>query len=201
MVWSCRSSSVASDTDGEGEDVIVTAGAGESWDGLVEFAVKQDLAGIECLSGIPGTVGGTPIQNVGAYGQEVASVIEWVAAFDRATGRPVRLSRAGLRFCVSHEPIQTRGRWTFLHQRGGLPLERCARRRPLHIPMSWTTWRSRRLRVRHCETCGMPCWRFAVGKGWCSTRADPDTRSVGSFFMNPVVDRATFERLVQRHTI
>ena len=77
----------------DGEDVLLRAGAGEPWDAVVASAVKQDLAGIECLSGIPGTVGGTPIQNVGAYGQEVATVIEWVAAFDRSKRAAVRLSR------------------------------------------------------------------------------------------------------------
>src|ERR1051325_2650489 len=70
-----------------GNDTIVVAGAGESWDELVAFAVSRNLAGIECLSGIPGTVGGTPVQNVGAYGQEVASVIEWVDVVDRLQPR------------------------------------------------------------------------------------------------------------------
>jgi len=85
-------------TTRDGEDVIVTAGAGEAWDSLVELAVKQNLAGIECLSGIPGTVGGTPIQNVGAYGQEVATVIEWVSAFDRVKGQTVNLDAAACGF-------------------------------------------------------------------------------------------------------
>ena len=76
----------------EGEDTIVSAGAGELWDPLVDFTVSRGLAGIECLSGIPGTVGGTPIQNVGAYGQEVASSIESVTAFDRREQRTVMLS-------------------------------------------------------------------------------------------------------------
>jgi UDP-N-acetylmuramate dehydrogenase len=69
-----------------GEDAIVTAQAGESWDALVARAVDEDLAGIECLTGIPGAVGATPIQNVGAYGQEVAQVIEAVEVLDRRSG-------------------------------------------------------------------------------------------------------------------
>ena len=71
------------DTDGS---TRVVAGAGEAWDGLVASGVARGLAGIECLSGIPGTVGGTPIQNVGAYGQEVADTIESVGAFDVVGG-------------------------------------------------------------------------------------------------------------------
>ena len=71
----------------------MSAGAGESWDQLVESVVGHGLSGVECLSGIPGTVGGTPIQNVGAYGQEVASVIERVVAFDRTQRRVARAER------------------------------------------------------------------------------------------------------------
>src|SRR5581483_3853896 len=61
---------------------IFTAGAGEDWDSLVAFAVEQHCAGIECMSGIPGTVGGTPVQNVGAYGQEVKDTITAVRVLD-----------------------------------------------------------------------------------------------------------------------
>src|SRR5262245_40103738 len=75
-----------------GDDTIVSAGAGESWDALVALTVGHGLAGLECLSGIPGTVGGTPIQNVGAYGQEVAATIESVTAFDRSTRSTVVLA-------------------------------------------------------------------------------------------------------------
>src|SRR5262244_1246636 len=62
-------------------------GAGEDWDGLVEHAVRENYAGIECLSGIPGTVGGTPVQNVGAYGQEVSETVVYVRVLELASGR------------------------------------------------------------------------------------------------------------------
>ena len=68
-----------------GGRVRVTAGAGEDWDQFVEACVRRNLAGIECLSGIPGLIGGTPIQNVGAYGQDVSETIELVRVFDRRT--------------------------------------------------------------------------------------------------------------------
>ena len=88
-------------------DTLVTAGAGEAWDGLVEAVVARGLAGVECLSGIPGTVGGTPIQNVGAYGQEVADTIERVTVFDRAArSRCDRSDAQECGFCVSDEPLQ-----------------------------------------------------------------------------------------------
>jgi len=76
----------------DGGDTILTAGAGERWDDVVATAVARGLAGLECLSGIPGSVGGTPVQNVGAYGQEVGDTIAHVTVFDRTTGATATLS-------------------------------------------------------------------------------------------------------------
>lgn len=70
----------------------ITAGAGENWDDFVQFCVENHLAGVECLSGIPGTVGGTPVQNVGAYGQDVSETIDSVGCIDRETFRSVRFT-------------------------------------------------------------------------------------------------------------
>ena len=69
-----------------GEDVLVEVGAGHEWDALVAWAVAEGLAGLECLSGIPGRVGAAPLQNVGAYGQEVSQTIVRVQLIDRKTG-------------------------------------------------------------------------------------------------------------------
>src|SRR6266700_3399533 len=69
-----------------GERVLLTVAAGENWDRLVEWSVAEKLAGLECLAGIPGLAGATPIQNVGAYGQEVAATIAAVTVLDRASG-------------------------------------------------------------------------------------------------------------------
>ncbi len=82
----------------ESDRLIVSAAAGEDWDGLVAYAVAADSAGVECLSGIPGTVGGTPVQNVGAYGQEVSQTIVTVRAFDRKTAEFVNLPAASCGF-------------------------------------------------------------------------------------------------------
>src|SRR5215213_5502554 len=76
------------------EIIYVTAQAGEDWDGFVAFCVEKKLAGIECLSGIPGFVGGTPVQNVGAYGQEVSETIVSVRAFDRQNNQLIDLTNA-----------------------------------------------------------------------------------------------------------
>ncbi|MDO8594499.1 MAG: UDP-N-acetylmuramate dehydrogenase [bacterium] len=79
--------------DEDGESTLVIAGAGESWDGLVAQAVERGLWGIENLSGIPGSVGATPIQNIGAYGAEIKDVVEWVEVFDTKTGKVKKLRK------------------------------------------------------------------------------------------------------------
>jgi len=178
-----------------GEDMLVSAGAGEAWDGLVEFAVTRGLAGIECLSGIPGTVGGTPIQNVGAYGQEVASVIEWVDTVDRVKQGTVRLSRSdcGFAYRTSRFKQQDAGRF--------IVCEVAFRLRPGASP---TVTYPDIIDYLSKHSNGSPdvrAVREAVlnvrrRKGMVIDAADPDTRSVGSFFMNPVVDRGTFDRIV-----
>ena len=78
--------------------VYVTAGAGEDWDDFVAYCVGRDLQGLECLSGIPGFVGGTPVQNVGAYGQEVSESIVSVHVFDRKEGEVRMLTNADCGF-------------------------------------------------------------------------------------------------------
>ncbi|MBK9313556.1 MAG: UDP-N-acetylmuramate dehydrogenase [Acidobacteria bacterium] len=82
----------------DGDSVTAIAGSGEEWDAFVEAAVERGLSGIECLSGIPGLVGGTPVQNVGAYGQEVSETIRSVHAYDRQQKRIVQLSNAECSF-------------------------------------------------------------------------------------------------------
>ncbi|MGH3395796.1 MAG: FAD-binding protein, partial [Streptosporangiaceae bacterium] len=82
----------------DGESVLVTVAAGEAWDRLVAWSVAEGLAGLECLSGIPGLAGATPIQNVGAYGQDVSETITEVRAFDRERDEVIRLSRADCEF-------------------------------------------------------------------------------------------------------
>src|SRR6478672_10585219 len=86
------------DWEPDSSRTIVHAGAGEDWDHLVAQCVERDLGGIECLSGIPGSVGGTPVQNVGAYGQEVSEVLLNVRAYDRQTDRVISLSREQCQF-------------------------------------------------------------------------------------------------------
>jgi UDP-N-acetylmuramate dehydrogenase len=174
-------------------DTIVSAGAGDQWDALVEYTVRSGLAGIECLSGIPGTVGGTPIQNVGAYGQEVASTIESVTAFDRREQRTVALpaSECGFAYRMSRFKQVDAGRFVV-----------CEVAFRLRSGPGTATYPDlvEYLSSRGVVSPGVGDVREAVlavrrQKGMVIDSSDPDSRSVGSFFMNPVVDRATFERL------
>jgi UDP-N-acetylmuramate dehydrogenase len=181
-------------TTPHGDDAIVTAGGGESWDSFVEHTVKQNLGGIECLSGIPGTVGGTPIQNVGAYGQEVATSIEWVTAVDRLTRSVVRMTGEECRFSyrMSRFKREDAGRFViaevaFRLKRGVPPT--------VAYPDLADYLAQQRIACPTLHDVRDAVLQVRRRKGMVLDSADPDTRSVGSFFMNPVVDRATFERI------
>jgi UDP-N-acetylmuramate dehydrogenase len=180
-------------TNDEVDATLVKAGAGESWDRLVESVIARGLSGVECLSGIPGTVGGTPIQNVGAYGQEVANVIERVLAFDRSASSLTELSAAdcGFSYRMSRFKAEDAGRFvvcgvsfrltqstpTLTYPELIAELERRGRAspRPADVRDAVLTIRRR--------------------KGMVIEVNDPDTRSVGSFFMNPVVSLDDHERI------
>jgi UDP-N-acetylmuramate dehydrogenase len=164
----------------------LTVQAGESWDELVAFTVAHGLAGMEALSGIPGSTGATPVQNVGAYGQEVAQTITAVRVYDRAEKaertltpdecgfayRDSRLKRDPARFVVLDVTFE-------LH-----PGE-------LSRPVGYAEL-ARRLGVELGQTAPLAAVRAAVielrrGKGMVLDPADPDSRSAGSFFTNPIV--------------
>lgn len=161
------------------------AGAGEPWDDVVAESVRLGFTGLECLSGIPGTVGGTPIQNVGAYGQEVADTIDCVTAYDLRTRAPVTLSRdeCGFAYRMSRFKGADAGRFVV-----------CGVRFRLRAGAPTVTYPDLVERLgRGCTSSpGVSDVRDAVlavrrGKGMVIDPDDSDTRSVGSFFMNPVV--------------
>ena len=181
-----------------GPDVVrVTAAAGENWGDLVEWAVAEKLAGIECLAGIPGLVGATPIQNVGAYGQEVASVIESVGVFDRLTGSIARLAGASCGFGYRTSRFKAEPeRFVVLD----VTLE--LRRDPMSVPVGYLEL-ARTLGIAVGESAPVGDVRDAVlglrrGKGMVLDPADPDTASAGSFFTNPVLDADQFA-ILQGH--
>jgi UDP-N-acetylmuramate dehydrogenase len=172
----------------DGEAVTVRVEAGEPWDEVVTTAVHAGWSGLECLSGIPGTTGGTPIQNVAAYGQEVAETITAVRVFDRLTGELAWLPPARCRFGYRTSVFKRSDRWVVL------AVEFRLRRHGWSGPVRYPEL-ARALGVPLGATAPLAEVRAAVlalraGKGMVLDPADPDTYSVGSFFTNPVLDRA-----------
>jgi UDP-N-acetylmuramate dehydrogenase len=182
----------------EGSAVLFDAGAGVEWDELVAQAVADDCAGIECLSGIPGSVGGTPVQNVGAYGQQVSETIDFVRAFDITAHRIVTLSNQACGFhyrtSLFNSNSTDRGRYIILRvvyrlTPGGAPLLKYA---DLQKYFSGSVNSPSLTEVREGVR------NIRRSKGMLIVPGDPDSRSAGSFFKNPVLNEAEFHELAQR---
>jgi UDP-N-acetylmuramate dehydrogenase len=168
--------------------------AGEDWDAVVALAVHEGFAGIEALSGIPGLSGAAPIQNVGAYGQDVAQTLVWVRALDRATGDVVVLDNAACRFTYRHSVFKGSDRYVVLSV--AFALERSRQGAPVRYAEL-----ARRLGVEPGRRVPATEVREAVldlrrGKGMVLDPADHDTWSAGSFFTNPVLPADEAARLL-----
>jgi UDP-N-acetylmuramate dehydrogenase len=166
----------------------LTVAAGEDWDALVAMCVAEGLQGFECLSGIPGTVGATPIQNVGAYGQEVAETVESVRVLDRATGRVEDMSAADCGFVYRGSVFKYHDRRvvlsvTFVLREGAMsgPLRYAELARALDVPIGGSAPLAE---VRDAVLA------LRRRKGMVIDAADPDSVSAGSFFTNPVLETA-----------
>jgi UDP-N-acetylmuramate dehydrogenase len=160
--------------------------AGESWDDVVAHAVGNGLAGIEALSGIPGSTGATPVQNVGAYGQEVAQTITAVRVYDRAEKSERILAPAECGFAYRDSRLKREpGRFVVLDVTFELDVSSQSR------PVGYAEL-ARTLGVELGGTAPLSEVREAViglrrGKGMVLDPEDPDSRSAGSFFTNPIV--------------
>lgn len=165
----------------------VRVAAGEDWDALVARAVAQGWAGIESLSGIPGLTGATPVQNVGAYGQEVSQTVASVRTWDRAEGRRRTFATADCGFAYRHSRFKAEpGRWLVLEVTFQLRVS------DLGEPVRYAEL-ARMLGVEPGGRAPLTAVREAVlalrrRKGMVLDAQDPDTWSAGSFFTNPVVD-------------
>jgi UDP-N-acetylmuramate dehydrogenase len=170
--------------DREGDRLVVQAG--ESWDDLVAHTVEDALAGIEAMSGIPGSTGATPVQNVGAYGQEVAQTISAVRVYDRAEKNERVLTPAECGFAYRDSRLKREpGRFVVLDVTFDLHGSELSR------PVGYAEL-ARRLGVEIGDRAPLRDVREAVielrrGKGMVLDPADPDSRSAGSFFTNPIV--------------
>lgn len=205
--------------------VEVTVAAGQDWDELVRQCVSTLLSGIECLSGIPGFAGATPIQNVGAYGQDVAQTITLVRAYDRLRGEVVELSAADCGFGYRTSMFKREAAAGLATEAAPYPSPHTAGAAPHRAPhIAGATGRfvilsvtfgltasalsapvryaelGRTLGVTEGDRVPLADARDAVlelrrGKGMVLEDADPDTRSAGSFFTNPVLTASQFEDL------
>ncbi|SCG34368.1 UDP-N-acetylmuramate dehydrogenase [Micromonospora siamensis] len=180
----------------DAETVTVRVEAGEPWDDLVAATVANGWSGVECLSGIPGSAGATPIQNVGAYGQEVAETIVGVQVYDRTDGTVGRIDAADCGFAYRSSIFKYSDRWVVLSVDFRLA------RSPLSGPVRYAEL-ARSLGVEVGDRVPLADARATVlrlraGKGMVLDAADPDTWSVGSFFTNPVLDREAYQLLRER---
>lgn len=171
----------------DNEVVDLTAGAGEKWHALVTYAVRHGWAGIECLADIPGFVGATPIQNVGAYGQEVAGSITELEAFDTATNQVVTLSNHACDFSYRNSRFKRAdsGRFiilkdTFRLRRGGPPTVRFA-----EVEQQLT--RSGKGQAPTLTDVRSTVLEIRRRKSMLLDGHHPNSRSAGSFFINPVL--------------
>lgn len=178
-----------------GEQAIVAAG--EVWDVFVAQSVERGLAGVECLSGIPGRVGATPIQNVGAYGQEVKDTVASVRALDRQTLEEVEFTNEECRFAYRDSRFKSaeRDRYIVTEVRyvlrgDGRPQLRYAElqnnMRGMDLPQSGPA-ALRAVRNAVLEVRG--------GKSMLVDASDPNSCSAGSFFVNPIVSVEHFQKL------
>ncbi|RJQ78045.1 UDP-N-acetylmuramate dehydrogenase [Pseudonocardiaceae bacterium YIM PH 21723] len=176
--------------------VQLTVEAGEQWDDVVADTVEQGLGGLECLSGIPGLVGATPVQNVGAYGVEISELLTSVDLLDRATARvhQVPAAELGLAYRTSvlkgtDSAVVLRVRFTLRGDERSVPIRYAELARTLGVdPQARVPAAAARAAVLELRR----------GKGMVLDPADHDTWSAGSFFTNPIIDNAQLEAVQLR---
>jgi UDP-N-acetylmuramate dehydrogenase len=169
------------------DHALVTAQAGESFQGLVDCVLAENFSGLECLTGIPGLVGATPIQNVGAYGQEVSDTIEAVEVLDRADFSTRWLAAKDCGFGYRNSQFKrVPERYVVLAVRYRLAIDGAPK---LAYPEL-----VRALDVRHARPSlrevADVVWALRAGKSMVLNPADDNGRSAGSFFTNPIVSSA-----------
>ena len=174
----------------------VVAGAGVEWDEFVQYCVSRDLAGVEALSGIPGMVGSAPIQNIGAYGQEVGNAIASVQVWDTGNNASVELSREQCRFgyreSIFNTP-QASGRYIVLRVTFELKPQGAPSLQYVELSRRFAGKANPSLReVRDVVLA------IRQSKGMVVSQDDPDSKSAGSFFKNPVVSANDFAKLRER---
>jgi UDP-N-acetylmuramate dehydrogenase len=185
------------DVRDDGGRAVVTVQAGEDWDALVARAVAEGWSGIECLSGIPGLVGSTPIQNVGAYGQDVSQTVVGVRAYDRRTGDLLDLDAEGCGFAYRHSAFKD-DLARYIVVSVTYVLEKSDKSGPVAYKEL-----AAKLGVEIGDQVPLTEARTAVldlrrSKGMVLDASDPDTCSAGSFFTNPILEEPEAAGLERR---
>ena len=180
----------------EGTRMLFEVAAGEDWDSFVAHTVARDCAGVECLSGIPGTVGGTPVQNVGAYGQEVSDTITSVRVLDTVSGKICELQNAdsGFAYRTSIFNARERGRYIVLLVTFALTPGVSAHNEYADLKNYFAGRSSPPTLAETREAVRA----IRLSKAMLIVPGDDDCRSAGSFFKNPVLTREAFEQLQSR---
>ena len=172
----------------DGDFVEINAGSGMSWDDFVADAVDQGLSGVETLSGIPGTVGASPIQNIGAYGTEVNSVIKSVQLVDGTTGKSRILTNEELKFSYRFSILKNLTS-RFIIENVTFRLKRDKNSKITNYPQV-----AESLGINPGESVSIKELRNTIlairkSKGMILDANDHDTFSVGSFFINPILEK------------
>jgi UDP-N-acetylmuramate dehydrogenase len=193
---------VGTEFEGDLKKMRFQTGAGESWDSLVALTVSKNCGGIECLSGIPGTVGGTPVQNVGAYGQEVSETITWVHALEIATGKSVEMTNADCGFAYRTSVFNTTHRDRYIVLEVAYLLHRNATPKIEYADLkkffaSSTTQPTLTAQPTPQQVRDAVC-SIRQSKAMLIVEGDhenEDSRSAGSFFKNPIVTLSEADRI------
>lgn len=191
---------VSSNTDflEQNNQIIVRADAGVWWDNLVKTTIEKGLQGLECLSGIPGRVGAVPVQNIGAYGAEASEVIKTVRAWNAETGGIEELSKAQCGFGYRTSNFKTIWSKRYVVMQVDFVLQR-QKTGSVRYPgiLEW-------LKTNHLEKAPTPAdVRQAVlavrqKKSMLLDANDPNTTSVGSFFVNPIISKETVDMVIKQ---
>lgn len=173
------------------EFAMVRVAAGEPWDAFVAMTTSQNWAGAECLSGIPGSTGATPIQNVGAYGQEVSDTIARVEVLDRTSGLVTTLTNEECAFSYRSSIFKTSALGKYVVTAVTFRL-RVGGEATIHYPELRNELAEAQIDVHELDRVRDTVIAIRKKKGMVIDAADPDSRSDGSFFMNPVLSSSEF---------
>lgn len=176
--------------------LTIEIAAGESWDEFVAWSVQEKLSGVECLSGIPGLVGGAPMQNIGAYGQDVSGTLVSVTVYDRDQRCVQTMDASACRFAYRSSVFKRNPRWIVL--RVTFRLAQSSESEPLRyaeLCRALGTHEGARASLAQVRETVLALRRT---KGMVLDSNDPESVSAGSFFVNPIVDAQGFEALKRR---